>query len=131
MPNDSEFARRLRMAMAAKNFDETKVGDLVGVDRRTVQNWMNAVTQPVVDHVAKLCDALDVSADHLLGRPGYESPSGLPIGMVILDMDKVESGRKTPRDDFGWAIPRRPKVVSPDEAKAIREGPPRPGRRKQ
>jgi len=40
----------------------------LGVTKQSISNWENDNIQPSVDMLARLADALSVSADYLLGR---------------------------------------------------------------
>jgi len=41
---------------------------ITGVSESAVSSWMNAHSYPTIEQLVMICDALDVSADVLLGR---------------------------------------------------------------
>lgn len=62
-----------KAARAARGLSQQDLADILGVEQPTVQRWETGVREPkTIDMLVKLCDALDVSADALLGRRGFE-----------------------------------------------------------
>lgn len=52
--------------MYKKNISGVKLGKLIGADRRRIYEWKNGDLMPNAYYLAKICKALDVSADYLL-----------------------------------------------------------------
>jgi transcriptional regulator with XRE-family HTH domain len=60
-----------KAARKARGLSQQALADILEVDQQTVQRWETGSRAPkTVDMLVKLCDALDVSADALLGRRG-------------------------------------------------------------
>jgi transcriptional regulator with XRE-family HTH domain len=58
-----------KAARKAQGLSQQGLADLLNVEQQTVQRWETGSRAPkTVDMLVKLCDALDVSADALLGR---------------------------------------------------------------
>ncbi len=64
------FISRFRELMKEKGYSNNKISELVGVDRKTIQNWLNPreSTIPNAERLYTLADILNVSADYLIGR---------------------------------------------------------------
>lgn len=60
-----EFPERLRLAVAG--YDHQEIVDWIGKSRRALTGWLAGSNEPLASTVADLCEALDVSADWLLG----------------------------------------------------------------
>lgn len=119
MPSPRSFAECLRLAMALRGFNQTSLGKAVGRQQRTVSGWCAGETQPNAADIAACCDALDVSADFLVGR--VDHPSGLVPGKWILDEDLLALAKKDVKAVVipGQRIPRRPIVVEHEEAQRL------------
>lgn len=60
-----------KAARKEQGLSQQALADLLGVEQPTVQRWETGIRTPrTVDMLVRLCDALDVSADALLGRGG-------------------------------------------------------------
>ncbi len=83
--------------------------------------WERGETEPRASHIANLCDGLAVSADYLIGRADVES--GLTPGFVLVDDDLLAKAERDPLHDYDPAIPipRRTRVLSPDDWKKEEE----------
>ena len=80
-----EFHERLAFLRKAAGLTQEQLGARVGVTRQAVSKWESGQVSPDVATVARLCGALNVSADFLvLGKepeePGEEGagPGDLP-----------------------------------------------------
>lgn len=62
-----EFARRLRMIVAAHDLKPPSVARMVGVCNATMYDWMHGFSLPNAYAVAKIAKALGVDANELLG----------------------------------------------------------------
>jgi transcriptional regulator with XRE-family HTH domain len=110
----------LRGAMSSRGINARKLADMIGRDESTVGRWISLDdakrTEPSVRDIAAICDALDVSADHLLGR--RTAFCGLTPGMVIVNGELLDEARKHPRERIDWAIEVPPKVDVVSSARA-------------
>ena len=73
-----ELCDRIAVIRKAMGLTQEQLGELVGVSRQAVSKWESGQTVPDALTVAKLCQALHVSADYvLLGiEPEEKEPSG-------------------------------------------------------
>jgi len=78
-----EFNERIAAARRAAGLTQEQLGERVGVTRQAVSKWEAGTAMPDALTAAKLCDALNVSADYLLlGKgeivPSAPEPAALP-----------------------------------------------------
>lgn len=64
-----------------------KAADLFGISRSTISSWNTKNTFPKGETVAAIADALQVSADYLLGRT--DDPTDYANGDLIAEQDSV------------------------------------------
>lgn len=60
------FADRLSKSMKTKNINNTKLAEMIGMERKTVSMWVNGYSMPNSLILARMCKVLNVSADYLL-----------------------------------------------------------------
>jgi len=70
-----EFNERIAAARRAAGLTQEQLGERVGVTRQAVSKWEAGTAMPDALTAARLCDALDVSADYLLLGKGDAAPS--------------------------------------------------------
>lgn len=58
---------RLRTAIKSSGIPQKDIAKMIGVSAQTVSKYMKNNVFPALDTFAKLCKALDVSADYILG----------------------------------------------------------------
>lgn len=58
---------RLRKAINESGLQQKEIAKMVGVSPQTISKYMQQNIFPALDTFAKLCKALDVSADYILG----------------------------------------------------------------
>lgn len=75
-------------------------------------NWTSGATEPRASDIARMCDALGVSADYLIGRVDLEC--GLVPGTWIVDLDEHE--RPSGNGEISVEVPRRPAIVTRKQA---------------
>jgi DNA-binding XRE family transcriptional regulator len=82
-----EWNDRMAAARKAAGLTQEQMGELVGVSRQAVSKWESGQAVPDAVTVARLCEALQVSADYiLLGKepeagaaaPAYTPPDACP-----------------------------------------------------
>lgn len=77
-----ELNDRIAAVRKAAGLTQEQLGELVGVSRQAVSKWESGQTVPDAVTVARLCEALNVSADYvLLGQEPEEDPSAPPAYM--------------------------------------------------
>lgn len=62
------FGERLRLLRQQKGLSQRQLARRMFVEQKTINNYENKGRLPTVQHLLRLCDALEVSADWLLGR---------------------------------------------------------------
>ena len=65
------FVERLREAMTEKSISQEKLGEMVGLSRQGINSYCNGHREPSFEILIKICKALDVSSDYLLGLKEY------------------------------------------------------------
>ena len=63
-----DFGTRLYNARVAKGMSQRDLGRLVGVHHNTISTYELGRHEPTLHKFARICDALKMSADELLGR---------------------------------------------------------------
>ena len=76
------FGGRLQQVRKAAGLSQEQLGELVGMSRQAVSKWETDQAAPDVETLARLCGALGVSADALLGR---EAPAREKAGSASLE----------------------------------------------
>ena len=66
-----DIQRRLRECIAASGVQQKELARKVGVSAQTVSKYMKKDVFPALDTFAKLCAALDVRSDYILGISEY------------------------------------------------------------
>jgi transcriptional regulator with XRE-family HTH domain len=66
--NDMEqFAARLRQAREARQMTQSRLAELLGVNRRVYNRWERAASLPQLDAVVRIAQVLQTSVDALVG----------------------------------------------------------------
>lgn len=68
----TEFARRLHALREQRGFTQTQLGQRAGMAPAAISHFETAQRVPSLESFARLVDALEVSADSLLGRKGLD-----------------------------------------------------------
>ena len=61
------FTDKLTNLMAESNMTLIEMADIIGVERKTLANYRDGVSNPDTLALAKICKLFNVSADWLLG----------------------------------------------------------------
>ncbi|MGN1026890.1 MAG: helix-turn-helix domain-containing protein [Faecousia sp.] len=61
------FATRLREIMEIRKIIQYDLARETGIQRQTISNYMNGQSRPDTNNLLKICKALNVSADYLIG----------------------------------------------------------------
>lgn len=61
------FSERLKDELQVSGLTESALGAKIGIGQSTINKWKNNQLEPNLENLAKLCKALDISADYLLG----------------------------------------------------------------
>lgn len=62
-----EIQQRLRISIKQCGIEQKEIAKMVGVSPQTISKYMCKDIFPALDTLAKLCKAIDVSADYILG----------------------------------------------------------------
>lgn len=68
----ADFARRLQALREQRGLTQTQLGQRAGMAPAAISHFETAQRVPSLESFAKLVDALEVSADSLLGRIGLD-----------------------------------------------------------
>ena len=63
---DNGYLQRLNDAYFSSGFGPTKLASLIGMERKVIYRYLNGDTTPDALTLARLCVALNISADWLL-----------------------------------------------------------------
>jgi transcriptional regulator with XRE-family HTH domain len=73
--NDMEqFAARLRQAREARQMTQTRLAELLEVDRRVYNRWERGASLPQLDAVVRIAQVLQSSVDALVGLEPLTAP---------------------------------------------------------
>lgn len=64
---DPVFARNLKKLLAEKRLTQERFANVLGKERKSVNNWINCLTAPTVTELKMICLEYGVSADEMLG----------------------------------------------------------------
>ena len=67
----TDIQLRLRECIRRSGITQKELAKIIGVSAQTVSKYMKADVFPALDTFAKLCSALDVSANYVLGLGEY------------------------------------------------------------
>jgi transcriptional regulator with XRE-family HTH domain len=59
--------KQLRLILAERKISQNKLSQLTGIPASTISLFVTGARKPSFDNLKKLCEALGVSADYLLG----------------------------------------------------------------
>jgi transcriptional regulator with XRE-family HTH domain len=80
------FADRLKEARVNSGHTQQSLGELLNVDAKQIWRWENGKNTPDADTTAQISQALQVSADYLLGLT--DDPT--PVAMVGISLSSHE-----------------------------------------
>jgi transcriptional regulator with XRE-family HTH domain len=69
------FAKALSRLRREKGISQRQAARDLGVSQALLSHYENGIREPGLAFVVKACDYYQVSADYLLGRPSYASPT--------------------------------------------------------
>lgn len=61
------FTTRLKQSITERGLSQRMLATLIGTTEQSVSRWANGNRTPNADVLYRMCKALDVSADYLLG----------------------------------------------------------------
>lgn len=67
--NKAEVGDKIRAYRAMRNLSQPQLAEALGVTKNAITNWENGTSRPDFALIAKLCLALDISADAFFGLP--------------------------------------------------------------
>lgn len=60
------FIERLNDSFLKSGLTQVKLAESIGVERKTVINYLHGISEPQASVLGKICKVLNVSADYLL-----------------------------------------------------------------
>ncbi|MBE5808708.1 MAG: helix-turn-helix domain-containing protein [Clostridiales bacterium] len=69
---DATLGGRIRALRVMRGMNQPQLAEKLGVTKNAVTNWESGHSNPSIDNIARLCEALDVSADALFALPPRE-----------------------------------------------------------
>ena len=61
------FCERLKELRTENKISQPELAKMVGVSKGMISFWENAINEPTISNLVKLCKIFDVSSDYLLG----------------------------------------------------------------
>lgn len=114
------FGEHLKTIRQSKNLTQKQLAELIGSTERGIQRYESVERKPNFDAILALCNALNVSADYLIGRT--DTPTPVPQTAqsaeteIQTEFNKLtESEQKDVLDYIRFKKHRRP------EAKGLKE----------
>jgi transcriptional regulator with XRE-family HTH domain len=74
------LGERLKTAREEKEYTQTSVAKLTGINNKTLSNWENDVSKPAPDDLAALASLYNISVDWLVGNTIIRTPLGVLAG---------------------------------------------------
>lgn len=72
------ISERIFQIMEEKHITQTALSERTGISQRTISDWKRKKTNPTLEKVIPLCEALEISPGYLL--TGEEDPAESPVG---------------------------------------------------
>lgn len=69
------FPERLKTIRIQRSLTRSQLASLLGVTENAVVKWELGMREPKYEMLVKICDALDVTSDYLLGRTPDPMPA--------------------------------------------------------
>lgn len=129
MQESESTGARIRQARALAGLSQPELSVKSGVPQTTISSMENGTAAASFAALRALCDALDVSADWMVGRAA--SPRPLEPQSWVVDLDVVDRLRKAEPGDplklsdserrWAFAIPSRYAIMPSTEFARLRE----------
>ena len=82
------FTTRLKKSINERGLTQRMLATLIGTTEQSVSRWVRGNRTPDVDALYKMCKALDVSADYLLGLSDERANNMEKLKAELLDKIK-------------------------------------------
>lgn len=115
MPSAPNFPDRLRLHRNKLGLSQEQLGQRIGVSQNAISTWERGESSPQIPELIALAKLFEVAVPYLCGV--VDHPSGLPVGLFVIDEDKVDSPKGL--EEWGWQIPQRPRIVDLAEVRRI------------
>lgn len=86
-----EFKDRLKKARKDKGLSQSRLADDVGVHVTNVSRYERGENKPTTEVLLRLADALDISADFLMGGSIDDAASGISDKELLMQFKKAAS----------------------------------------
>lgn len=67
----NKLSERLKISLKENNISQLELAKRIGMSQSIVNNYCTGKREPSLDALILICDALDESADFLLGRNSF------------------------------------------------------------
>lgn len=84
----SVFAQRLRELRTAEGLTQEKLAARLDYGYTAIANYESGRNEPSMQDFMRLCEALDCSADYLLGRSDIRRPFAIANRQILEDMQE-------------------------------------------
>ena len=124
MPTVPHFPERLKYHRLRLRMSQADLGEKIGVSQNAIGTWERSESTPQIPELLKLCDLFRVSIAYMTGIA--DSICGLDPGAWIVDEEAVAFAKEHPKEArkkgtrVAARIPRRARIVSDQEAEALR-----------
>ena len=82
------FTERLKQSITERGLTQRMLATLIGTTEQSVSRWANGNRTPYADMLYRMCNALDVSADYLLGLSDERANNMEKLKADLLDKIK-------------------------------------------
>ncbi|MBQ8177565.1 MAG: helix-turn-helix transcriptional regulator [Clostridia bacterium] len=65
------FGERLKELRIQEGLSQQAMAKLLGTSQASLSKWENDIQEPCIDEIVKICNALNVTCDYLLGRQDW------------------------------------------------------------
>jgi len=90
-----DFKDRLKQARANKNLSQSELANLVGVHVTNISRYERGENRPTTEVLTKLANALDTTADYLMGGSTHEAADSNISDKELLSLFKKVSALPT------------------------------------
>lgn len=91
----------IKNARKAKGFTQIELAKIVGVTQGNLSAWETGRWEPEIDALKKLCEALDCSADYLLGQePAQVATENNSVNNIYFHLAKEMEEMQLPESDI-------------------------------
>ena len=91
------FPERLKAARIQSSLSRSQLASTIGTKKDAISRWESGSREPKFQMLVKICDALDVTSDYLLGR-AETPPPGSEVARMAAEEPILEEHILTDED---------------------------------